>query len=507
MKMKNRVLAVLALALLMINMAPVRKAEAAITSDGSYYPDVSDIKWGDYLDELQTAISECDLFWVSYELNNYVYGFIDSDKYDDARYVWSSTSGYRLNCNYYFVVDELTLSVESFWSNDLGQYTVSSQTESYLIGTNYLFSKNIGLLTPYANNLNYPVAPVNYEYRYSSSGPIAATWSAGMSNLMFFGPAGADSTDDFYVQSNWEAKYVQWKYRILYRLGGELPALAGSSPTDGNMYKLYTESVIAFPSKSVVTGWISSGMSPVECYFEKGQTNWRNTVYDGMDTFVKVKVTNESIPTYHSLINGSHAFQVEIPMTEIIASADESFEGGLRGYYGLSVEMWEMWKCAIYEYKVPYEIYTVLYAKEDVDTMVYGNMHYSVPNWTNIDPLSNGYVFTGGVIEKPLEDITDNDKQEIQIDTTREELAKRTEELEQLKKEYAESLKMNGSDEDVFELFSNFTSGLRSSSNSFKNVATAVGNVFAFFPQDITGLLYGGIIVMIVIAIVKAIRG
>lgn len=506
MKMKNRVLAVLALALLMINMAPVMKAEAAVA-----VPDPDSLSFKS--DDVRAKVAEYLPFSEHFEYLIVVSlgdGLSTYYLYDQKPELYLQNGLLCLRHSVYQGI-ELTLGVNNnqiigsvFRTGSTLMRTEYNYDDCVFVGSNF----DTGVAGFEGNNLQFGKEPEPvFDYIYSSSGPVAATWSAGISNLMRFVPAGADDIDDFYVQSNWAAQFDKWKYTIIYRVQGELPALAGSSPTDGNMYKLYTESVIAFPSKDVVTGWISSGMSPVECYFEKGQTNWRNTVYDGKNTFVKVKVTNESIPSYHSLMNGSHAFQVDIPMQDVIAAVDESFDGGLRGYYGLSQEMWDMWKYSIFEYKVPYEIYTVLYAKEDVDTMVYGNMHYSVPNWTNIDPLSQGYVFTGGVIEKPLEDITDNDKQEIQIDTTREELAKRTEELEQLKKEYAESLKMNGSDEDVFELFSNFTAGLRSSSNSFKNVATAVGNVFAFFPQDITGLLYGGIIVMIVVAIYKALRG
>ena len=505
MKMKTKVLAVLTLALLMINMAPVMRAEAAedtltVNWNGQevylplgnwpYYVVVRD-KSGSGFDAVYLSFDKLEI--LSPTASN---GFYGIGIYDDSGNM--DKSGNMLRMYGYDLTPDI---LESYY--DWYGFTF----ETYRIDSSRVFS-NYDVCDALTGEVVYEAnSEPEYENIYSATGPVAVTWSADISNLMRFVGTELDDVDDLYVKSNWEAKYDDWFHRIIFRLDGELPALAGSSPTDGNMYKLYTESVIVFPSKDIVTGWISSGMSPVELYNDKGQANWFQTVYDGKNTFVKVKVTSESVPYYHSLMNGSHLFQVDIPMTNVIASVNESFDGGLRGYYGLSQEMWNLWKNSVYSYVLPYEIYTVLYAKEDVDTMVYGNMHYSVPNWTDIDPLGKGYVFTGGVIEKPLEDITDEDKKEIQMDTTREELAKRTEELEQLKKEYAESLKMNGSDEDVFELFGNFTSGLRSSSASFKNVATAVGNVFAFFPEDITGLLYGGIIVMIVIAIVKAIRG
>lgn len=519
MKMKNRVLAVLALALLMINMAPVKRAEAAseicVNAQQINYDTLPT-----YQQIVDAVTAHFDVSAEGVTAQNTMLFTYRGDYY----YIFYGENIDKLEC--YGLSNGANINAKSFCTyvgfNPIDGSTKLSTFSGGLSGVyfenrdpycGYIWGKPIYCwarngVTPYINAVtDYPYVPVKYDYRYSSSGPLAATWAADISNLMYFGPAEADDVEDFYVASNWEARYDKWVHRIIYRLTGELPALAGSAPTDGNMYRLYTESVIAFPSKDVVTGWISSGMSPVELYFEKGQSNWRQTVYDGKDTFVKVKVTNESIPYYHSLMNGTHVFQVDIPMTEIIASVDESFDGGMRGYYGLSQEMWDMWKCAIYEYKVPYEIYTVLYAKEDIDTMVYGNMYYSVPNWTQIDPLLNGYAFTGGVIEKPLEDITNSDKQEIQMDTTKEELAKRTEELEQLKKEYAEVLKLNAGSDDLFGLFSDLADGMRSSSGSFKAISTAVGNVFAFFPGEITSVLYAGFIAMLVIAIYKALRG
>ncbi len=522
MKMKNRVLAVLLLALLMINMVPVREAEASVEYD-------IDLRNYDYV-----SVGYDDVF-IDNLLNDYRYvvvyqttsewwyvRFLKSPDFTTDIYKGSDYTRYSIyhNEDYYeaaFQNNDLKgipfYGTGGYTKNDLIIYC--SNEKSNVKGSNFDLLKGFESNEYYTAALNelpmfniqHPFDVPVYDYFYSSSGPVAATWSVGISNLMRFVGTELEDLDDLYTKSNWEAKYDNWVHRIIYRLQGELPSYASSDPTDGSMYKLYTESVLAFPSKEIVTGWISSGMTPVELYPDNEQSKWFQTVYNGQNTSVKVKVTCESVPSYHSLMNGYHVFQVDIPMTDIIASVDESFDGGLRGYYGLSQEMWNLWKNSVYSFVLPYEIYTVLYAKEDGDTMVYGNMHYSVPNWTDIDPLSKGYVFTGGVIEKPLEDITDDDKQEIQIDTTKEELAKRTEELEQLKKEYEEALKLNGNDEDVFGLFSKFTNGLRSSTGSFKGIALAVGNVFAFFPEDITSLLYGGIIIMIVIAIYKALRG
>lgn len=491
MKMKNKVLAVLLLVLLMINMVPVKRAEAAESFDYARgyelsFADVSLIE--DFIPVYYCVLTKDD--YVTYLF------FESIPSVTGQQYIYWANYG---STYLHYRVYKSDMRLERVNS---GHLFYSFDEVSYC---NFNVSNSSGEV--FVSKFELPEPEPTYTYTYSSSGPVAATWSAGISNLMRFAPKEADDIEDIYVKNNWVPKYDTWDYRIIYRLTGELPALAATNPTDGSMYKLHTESVIALPSKEIVTGWISSGMSPVELYFDKNNMDWFQTVYDGKNTFVKVKVINESVPEYHSLMNGSHAFKVDIPMTDIIASVDESFDGGLRGYYGLSQEMWELWKNSVYSNVLPYEIYTVLYAKENAYSMVYGNMHYSVPNWTDIDPLTKGYVFNGGVIEKPLEDITDDDKQEIQIDTTRDELAKRTEELEQLRKEYEEALKLNGESEDLFSLFNGLSNGLRTSSNSFKGIATAVGNVFAFFPEEITSLLYAGFIALIVIAIYKALRG
>lgn len=64
-----------------------------------------------------------------------------------------------------------------------------------------------------------------------------------------------------------------------------------------------------------------------------------------------------------------------------------------------------------------------------------------------------------------------------------------------------------GDEGDLFGTFSSVANGLSGLSGSFRNISAAVGNVFAFFPEEITGLLFAGIVVMIVIAVYKALRG
>ena len=100
-----------------------------------------------------------------------------------------------------------------------------------------------------------------------------------------------------------------------------------------------------------------------------------------------------------------------------------------------------------------------------------------------------------------------------QDDKLQEYIDKKDAELDALIEEYEMKLAAldttlsSGGTGDLFGTFSSVANGLAGLSGSFRGIAIAVGNVFAFFPEEITGLLFAGIVAMIVIAVYKALRG
>lgn len=134
-------------------------------------------------------------------------------------------------------------------------------------------------------------------------------------------------------------------------------------------------------------------------------------------------------------------------------------------------------------------------------------------------------------LDKAIEDVSgvysdyvslDNDQRTDAIESTingaqddklQDYIDKKDAELDALIEEYEMKLATlegslaSGGSGDLFGTFSRIANGVSGMSGSFRNIATAVGNVFAFFPDEITTLLYAGFIALIVIAVYKALRG
>lgn len=100
-----------------------------------------------------------------------------------------------------------------------------------------------------------------------------------------------------------------------------------------------------------------------------------------------------------------------------------------------------------------------------------------------------------------------------QDDKLQDYIDKKDAELDALIEEYEMKLATldgslaSGGSGDLFGTFSRIANGVSGLSGSFRSIATAVGNVFAFFPDEITTILYAGFIALIVIAVYKALRG
>lgn len=103
----------------------------------------------------------------------------------------------------------------------------------------------------------------------------------------------------------------------------------------------------------------------------------------------------------------------------------------------------------------------------------------------------------------------------VQDDSLKEYIDKKDAQLNALIEEYEMKLatldatisRVEVGDGNLFGTFSSLANGISGLSGSFRNIAIAVGNVFAFFPQEITSILFAGFVSCIIIAVYKALRG
>lgn len=145
------------------------EAGAAVTTDGTYYPDILTIETS-FDDLLTAAVSTCEYFFVVLDGTVYRLCFIDSDVCDNIGYLWTSTDGtLNLRYNYSFVValnqsgKYEIFGCASNIDEDRAQQSIGSKGGPFkLIGTNfplyqYYLDATGGVELP-QENLSFPGA-------------------------------------------------------------------------------------------------------------------------------------------------------------------------------------------------------------------------------------------------------------------------------------------------------------------------------------------------------------
>lgn len=588
MKMKNRVLAVLALALLMINMASVREAKAAETNDGVYYPSVFDCDFGSFAEGFDVALEKCEYFWVTYRNGFYNFGFIDSNVHSTPVQLGLSYSEYCLSYNYLFTVTGSNLSVSGF--NDLsnrkdGVYAVALKSgETFLIGTNFDIQGANGLNLP-CNNLTFPAVPepeplilpvtepgyeywlyhktTSGEYMYWSKDPFDLEVSEGkyLLNLstgdivyrLHLSPSHTyyrqilsgsmqyvissgdifrsgqelvfdDVTIDAWTEGDVTSEEVQApQYNIPYitkflkrvrtaRSYADKPreysfsidlALSGDFDAAVTEQKVLIDGNYIMPSEEYFYFCDSENIEPSTTHFMNLVKSKQEKYYIYVDWSHIESIVNLAGLTsdYGFRLTYSNAVDALIERGEF----DVLYSKSIQAAYDDDIRR----LCCPYrlactligvvgeEYYYGDTYITVLYSEldkaiEDVSG-VYSD-YVSLDNDQRTDAIESTI---NGAQDDKLQDYID--KKDAELDALIEEY--------EMKLATLDGSLASGGSGDLFGTFSRIANGVSGMSGSFRNIATAVGNVFAFFPDEITTLLYAGFIALIVIAVYKALRG
>lgn len=156
---------ILALVLSTMLLSKTESAHAAETTDGAYYPSLWEVNWGEYEDELEAAVNQCDMFWVncvvSDEFLTYTYCFIDSSLYDSPAYVWSGVGDYKLTYTYFFEVRGEYMDCTRYGDACGAVQTISiadkNENNCSCLGTNFDLVGAPSGVQINQNNLTYPV--------------------------------------------------------------------------------------------------------------------------------------------------------------------------------------------------------------------------------------------------------------------------------------------------------------------------------------------------------------
>lgn len=577
MKMKYRVLAVLALALLIINMLPVKRAEAATTTDGKYYVDfISELNWGSYESERDSVLSYKYIF-VQGGPNYYSYRFSNEPfVIQDGRMIMYD--------DFFISVNRVSKGINAFYDyrgKNFSSYIDSAFSGGEYVGTNYDFSgteyagypsKNIQWGPP--EPVTLPVYELNYtywlyhkttsgEYMYWSKDPFDLEVSEGKYILNL-------STGDIVYRLHMNPSHTYYRqilsretqYAVspgdVFRSGQELvfDDITIEAWTSGDVASEEVEKPIydiphitkfltrirsarSYADKPreysmsidlALSGDFDESVTEQKVlidgnYFLPSEEYFRYCDAEGIEpsTTHFMKYVKGKQDEYYILVDWSH-------IETIVNLAGLTSDFGFRLTYSNAIdaliergefdELYSKSVQAAYSDDIrklccPYRLACTLIGVVDGE-YYYGDTFITVlyseldSNTEDVSGVYSDYVSLDNDQRTDAIESTINDAQGDQL---QEYIDKKDAELDALIEEYEMKLAALdtstsfGGTGDLFTTFSSVANGIAGLSGSFRKIAVAVGNVFAFFPEEITGILFAGIVVMIVIAVYKALRG
>lgn len=603
MKLRNRVLAVLLLALLMINMLPVREVEAATTTDGVYYPDLlTEVELGAY--EFQVLeILEKSPYIAVYQCKNdetfYICFFTGATELTFFP-VYSGDFWASMRCQYVVsVLDGVIIQIQQ--SDYLGlRVSMPGYDDFKFIGTNFpvgyresekdnsVYTSFVDSIQPYTNNLVHPndhvepepeplILPVTEpgyeywlyhkttsgEYMYWSKDPFDLEVSEGKYLLSL-------STGDIVYRLHLSPSHVYYRQILsgsmqyvispgdVFRSGQELvfDDITIDAWTEGDVTSEEEQEpqynipyIIKFLSRIrsarsyadmpreysmsidiALSGEFDAAVTEQKVlidgnYILPSEEYFRYCDSESIDpsTTHFMKFVKKEQKEYYILVDWSH-------IESIVNLAGLTSDYGFRLTYSNAIDaliargefdkLYSKSVQAAYDGDIrklccPYRLACTLIGVVD-EEYYYGDTYITVLYSEVDDTIEDVFGVYSDYVSLDNDQRTDAIESTIngaQDDKLKDYIDKKDAELDALIEEYEMKLATldtslaSGGSGDLFGTFSSLANGISGMSGSFRNIATAIGNVFAFFPEEITSLLYAGFIALIVIAVYKALRG
>lgn len=271
----------------------------------------------------------------------------------------------------------------------------------------------------------------------------------------------------------------------------------------GDVYSDQYEVDVTFQVQipAFIQGTISTGAYFKEAFSTPiGFENYMNNLSMG-DSFSIPLSSNQVTYVSEGVYSYSWDFQ------ECVDYIQAKVQKPLYELYGLTESEWNTMGKLIMGKSRIVRIDTVTYNYDPVQgALIYGPVCSSKYNVSG--KLTYAYK-----IEKDVNDVTDADHAVSDKDALQDMLDERESEIDDLKEQLNNiQMGMQGfggelSQTEIWSSFENLSNGLMSIGGSIKKVAYAAGACFAFLPGDMTSLIWFGIVAILIIGIIKMIRG
>jgi len=467
MKLKNRVLAVLALALLIINMLPVRVAEAAET-----IPETITLKWGSGTNEVSTA---------GYRYYMVLYG-------DNNEKLFLSNS-------------PLVGKLES--DGSILFYVLSPYISSDVKVVGWSSNKGGSIYSPTGNGSNfsseYTSYNSNYDFKNGDTGALllSAKPFTIPSEYSFTAPYLKDVTFSnenlYYTAGN--SDFDLSRFQFLFDISNNGVEYLNRTVQFSGYVCLPSKEFLE-QAKEDFLGGRESFEKYYKVYSGSYYPDWVKTIdIDSSGTFKKWPIKFE--------VSCGDFLNYSITYNDLFELVEQCNNVDLLEYYDTDrIPYEDFLKCYMWVQRLDGIVYT-----EYVDSINYGNLTSFIFSGYLKDAVVGVGTSDPFLVGPPVDFVgpmlPDVDVQQNINQAYRDALEQAMKDME-LDEDL--DLDLEVEDGDLFTSFKKFASGVYGLTGSFKGIALAVGNVFAFFPEEFTLLLYGGIVVMIVIAIIKALR-
>lgn len=455
------ILGILAFIVSTVLLMRTEKAEAATTTNGTYYPDLlADVPLGDLQEQVQTMVAN-NKYIVITKIGETYYYVLSSNVLSAGK----SSGNYKIGTA---GVCPIKFSLSSGVSILAGGSSVilMDSGSNYVIGSNYDYRngwKTELSSCPY-NNLDYPTpAPV---YSYSSTGPYAYFPNIYLS----------DNKAVFDVKGEVVSDFMEMD--VVFNI--KLPARAYNGKSLGQYFK----DLLNNPSAG-------SGTYDIK---------------KNLQFFPAVPVKLERVPLEKNEKTGEWRISWSFP--ELFEVLETLIDEPLHTRYGITEnEMESIIGKWILAQSYCETIETVIYNK-DVTNSVWITGPLAISRYGLDGILTLGYK-----VEKDSSEVLTSDKINAENNALQDMLQGKDSEIEDLKtqinhiSDYGLVGMDNWNETSVWKTFKSLSSGLLDIGPAFLSISSTVGCVFAFLPGEIQGVIYFGFLAFIVIAIIKVLRG
>lgn len=485
-----------------IGFAKLEKAEAAVTSDGIYYPDLSSVDAGGYEALLQEALKNSDnmVVFTYYDGSdsepNYVYRFVVGSPKACA-----DGDRWKLFTSYHVQVKNGRVLVVSEENADLNFIYPSYDYVTYgeVIGATYDY-RVAGLETYRASN----ITPFKIkEPAYLVNAPYLQYKSLSIYNAL--------------ASTMYETDIEESEWKCTFELMGQ-----PMTPQDG--YEAFNEYYIYLPSVSYLDSMMSyympadieNGTSLKEFdleTLEEDIVRWQTKVgVTGNSILYRVKISDKF--EHNSLTEKKIRFDYLDLLDAIEYQYGHKNDDGewqeynLASMYGMdsdSDEWKKIYRPLLMSYLFISRVDSILYTYNTPD-IYYGR-------YMTFDFMPNSQTVITTEINEDYLANTDNFDSVVndgRTDTLKEQIATGSGTIEDLRQQISNSENSLGSYDIEFDgegLWSSFrgvAQGVLGLGSTLSGIAGAFGSVFSFFPVDVQRLMGYTFIVLCVVAVWKA---